>query len=97
MTQVIEAKRFFKINDEDAHHFVIASDLEHVARIMRATNIEFGDSGSTFDIALLTGAVKVQELDVDRASEVMRVVLNDDRHRVPLSECDIGEWFSTEC
>ncbi|MGN6107254.1 MAG: hypothetical protein ACTHU0_19255 [Kofleriaceae bacterium] len=86
-------KHFFRADDHGVRYWVVARDLNHAKRVMRDCGIEFGVSSSEAgkDPAW-------EELDAERAGHTRCDTSEDDRGRgmIPLTECDLGEWFCSE-
>lgn len=92
-------KRYFKIEDRDGATYYVVDENEESARDrLRDSGVEFGQYSLSFYAAMERGMLKTTELTAQRASEIRCDTADDDRGRgrIALSECDLGEWFSTE-
>jgi hypothetical protein len=90
------AKRFFKL-DDGADYLVVARSPEHAEQILRDTGLEFSTEGLPYDAAKARGLLSWEELPADRALTKL-VHLNDQTgdNPVPLTQCEIGDWFCSE-
>jgi len=89
-------KRYFRF-DDGARFWVVANDQPHAVAILDATGSEFGGLG-TMTAALAAGGVFWIEMDTESAANTMCDTSEDNRARgrIPLTDCDVGEWFSSE-
>lgn len=88
-------KRFFKFEIDGATYWVVAVDLDNARDVLRESGAEFGQEGESLDSATERGLVSSKEITGTR---VKVDTSEDDRGRgmIPLSECDLGEWFTSE-
>ncbi|MGN6108952.1 MAG: hypothetical protein ACTHU0_27850 [Kofleriaceae bacterium] len=86
-------KRYFRADDDGVRYSVVANDLEHARRILRECGVGFGESA-----AEVGREPTWEEFDAERAGRVRCDTSEDDRGRgtIPLTECDLGEWFCSE-
>jgi hypothetical protein len=87
-----QPKRFFRFEDGPALYYAVARDLDHAKNMLMDAGIEWGDPSST------TPPEPV-ELSHESAGKVrcdMSEVEDVPGRKQPLTECKIGEWFSTE-
>lgn len=101
LAEVVQAfsdmpKRFFMVHDDGARYSVVAKDIGHVRRLL--SDHEFGDPSQRFVEAEAAGIVSVVEMDSTKASEIRCNTDGDERERgsIPLTSCDMGEWFCSE-
>lgn len=99
------SKRFFECDDNGCDYLIVATDMDHAKQIMRDARVEFGDPGVPLDQAV---GLAWRELPIERADRIRCDVSDSDdpmasRVRVPLrigliplSDCEIGEWFCSE-
>jgi len=89
------AKRFFRCEDNGEHYDFVAVTLEHAKYILAHSGAEtIADADKDF------GTEKVEWTELAREQASMVRVNTDpgpgsDRGRIPLSLCEIGEWFTT--
>ena len=100
MSEIIKTKRFFRLDDGAAYYLVIAHDVEHAGQILTDAGIEFGYPSATFDKAVdETGdPLKFVELSNERVERI-RVDMseqNTELGKVPVSDCEVGDWFCSE-
>lgn len=91
-------KRFFRFEDAkygEPYYIVVAVDLDHAKRILRESQVEFGDPSLPLD-QLPPGAYEWSEIHADRAATKMVDFNEDGRGRIPLAECAVGDWFCSE-
>jgi hypothetical protein len=95
-------KRFFKFDIDGASYWVVAVDLPHARRVLRESGTEFGQEGRPFDEIKENGLVTEQELSHEQAFKTRcdwsdhdddSGKLHGTKH---LTECEVGEWFSSE-
>lgn len=81
----MESKRFFRADDHGARYWVVDSDLDSAKKRLDEAGVEFESP-------------KWTEMSVEEANKVTCNTDEDarERGRIPLTACDIGEWFSTE-
>jgi hypothetical protein len=91
-------KRFFKFDIDGASYWVAAVDLPHARRVLRESGTEFGQEGRPFDETKENGLVTEQELSHEQAFKTRCDSSEDGKGHgtIPLSECELGEWFSSE-
>lgn len=95
-------KRFFMFDVDGAHHSAVALDRAHAIRLLHhAGDVYTQEGDKSIEEALASGAATVIEIDTDRASRKMCHTEDaaggrPPRGKIPLSECEIGEWFSSE-
>lgn len=90
-------KRYFHLDDGDIDYTVIARDLEHAEQIMREAGIEFLDPSVSYDEAKASGAFDWCEMSADRIARTK--VHRQEAGKpdpVPLTDCDMGDWFCSE-
>lgn len=99
-------KRFFNVDDGGIDYSVVAADLEHAKRLLRAHGVEMMSKeedveGEMFGLSVPVGdprsAEEWTEITLERAKNI-RVALGDDGAPpvVPLAECKVGDWFCSE-
>lgn len=98
-------KKFFVIDDGGVDYWIVAPDMDSAKDTVGG--VEFGD-GQTLDAAILSGNTSIEEMNADVAAKVrchieedenadrMRARLAAGRNPIPLTECEIGEWFCSE-
>lgn len=93
-----EPKRYFYLDEDDdrAHYIVVARSLEHAEETLRATGIEFGEPSEPYDTAKTRGILNWHEMTDVEITSRQRCHTADDRGTIPLSEANLGEWFSSE-
>lgn len=98
-------KRFFVIDDGGVDYWIVAFDMEGAKAAVKG--VDFGD-GCSLDDAIRAGMTEIEEISAERAAAV-RCHIEEDvdadrrkarmaagRNPIPLSECDVGEWFCSE-
>jgi len=90
------ARRFFQL-DDGTSYFIVARSPEHAEQIMREAGVEFSAEGLPYDTAKIRGLLSWQEMSADHAL-IRHVHLNDGAGNgpVPLTQCEIGDWFCSE-
>lgn len=93
-------KRFFHVDDDGASHSVVAIDKQHAVRLLDYAGNHYSQDGDkSIAEALASGVAKIFEIGFERAMTVRCHTQDSDdpgRGTIPLSECRIGEWFSSE-
>ena len=79
----IPTKRFFQAEDGGATFSFVATDLEHAQKLL-------ADSGTEIEHDL-----EWSELSSAQAAE-RKCNRDDGNPSIPLDQCDLGEWFSSE-
>lgn len=92
--------RFFRCEELpfcDPSYTVVARDIGHAKQILRDSGCEFGDPSKPYDAAEADGLFAWDEIDQERAARI-HVDFCGDRGlgRVLLTECELGDWFSSE-
>ena len=83
--------RYFQCDDSGRTWYIVAVNQDHASELLRRNCDSFGQEGVPFGLANLTWS----ELTADQIAE-KRAYRDDGVESVPLSECHIGECFSTE-
>lgn len=81
-------KRYFRA-DDGATYSIVARDLDHAKRILDDAGIDFDSDADD---------VRWSEMTVEQAA-AKRIVEDDAHNRItpyPLTEAEIGDWFSSE-
>jgi hypothetical protein len=94
-----DTKRYFTVDDGGCDYTIVARDVEHAKQIMRDSGVEFtkedGDSAPVDDPAF--DSLEWVELLGERLYKI-RVHQDDNASgpTVPLIDCNLGDWFSSE-
>jgi len=98
-------KRFFAVDDGGCEYSIVAADLEHAKHLLRSAGVEFtvdDEANDDFGITVpiddpRASGVEWTEISHERAATT-RVALGDDGAPpvAMLSECKVGDWFSSE-
>lgn len=83
--------RYFQCDDSGCLWFIVAVNQDHAVELLRRNCDSFGQEGVPFGLAVLTWS----ELTVEQAAG-KRSFRDEAVEPVPLSQCHIGECFSTE-
>lgn len=93
------SNRYFHVDDGGCDYYLVARDREHARSLLLDAGVEFvDDDGVCYPLSEPATDLFVNwvELTPEQAS-LKRCHLNDNDGNVkPLSECDLGDWFSSE-
>jgi hypothetical protein len=89
-------KRFFRVEDDDAHWSVVARDEEHC--IFRGLGAEKEGLylSLNIDAALEHGITTIAEYSPESLARIQRCRTQDDRGVIPLADAQLGEAFCSE-
>lgn len=92
-------KRYYEFVDGDGVTYIVVA-TDEAAAIRALDGVEFGVPSAPFAQALDADGhpLKMSEIDPGKAATIMVNTSEDGRGRgsIPLTECDLCEWFSTE-
>lgn len=92
-------KRYFTFEDGGGATYAVVA-LDEAFAIKALGGVEFGYPSEPFAKATDEdgNALKMREIGPDMAARIRVDTTEDDRGRgrIPLTECDLGEWFSSE-
>lgn len=101
--------KFFEIDDDgDADYTIVARDRAHALEMIKG--IEFGDPSRPFEQAvdIHDKPLELTPITMERAAKLrcrieegedqpyIRWLIAQGRNPLPLSECDVGDWFCSE-
>jgi hypothetical protein len=96
MSMSDEIKRYFLVGDGGCNYMIVARDVEHAKQIMKGVEFtkEDGDSAPSDDPAF--AHLEWREIAQERAATIQ--IQHDDGRPAPypLTEADLGDWFSSE-
>ncbi len=90
----IPPKRFFTFNDRGATYLLVVRDPEHGLEILE--DLEFGDPSKPFSQAKDEDGDPLALVEMTEGKAATVYVLDDDGHRMPLTEGDFGAMYTTE-
>lgn len=92
------AKRYFGVDDGGNDYTIVAVSVEHAKAILRAYGVEFtkedGDSAPIDDPAFAN--LDWYELSPAAVAKLQRCHTDDGRGVIPLTECQLGDFFCSE-
>ncbi len=90
----IPPKRFFTFKDGGCSYWLVAIDPEH--GIEALYGYEFGDPGVPFVQAKDKDGDPLALVEMTEGNAATVYVIDDDGHRIPLTEGDFGAMYTTE-